>query len=149
MIGPELTGTPEDPPQLDADLASGCNDVADRLSPGQVSSDVKSWASKAPLFGALYAQNLLLCAPWPVPTQPLPKPTAPNTPPILVISTASDPLTPETGTQRTAQSLDSGVLLTWAGAGHGALGQSSCATSAAQNFLIGGKVPASGTACPP
>jgi pimeloyl-ACP methyl ester carboxylesterase len=148
LIGPELTGTPQDPPQIDADLVSGCNDVPDRLSPGQVGNDVKSWAGKAPLFGALYAENLLLCGPWPVPTQPLPKPTAPGTPPILVISTASDPVTPQAGTQRVAQLLDSGVLLTWAGAGHGALGQSSCATSAAQNFLIGGRVPASGTACP-
>ncbi len=149
LIDPVLTGSTQDPPQIDADLVAGCNDVTDRLSPGQVGNDMKNWSGEAPLFGGLYAQNLLLCGPWPVPTQPLPKPAAPNTPPILVISTASDPLTPEVGTQRTAQSLDSGVLLTWAGAGHGALGQSSCATSAAQNFLIGGKVPASGTACPP
>jgi pimeloyl-ACP methyl ester carboxylesterase len=149
LIEPELAGTPQDPPQIDADLVAGCNDVPDRLSPGQVGTDIKNWSGKLPLFGALYAQNLLFCAPWPVPSQPLPKPTAPNTPTILVISTASDPQTPETGTQRTAQTLDSGVLVNWAGAGHGALGQSSCATSAAQDFLIGGKVPANGTACPP
>jgi pimeloyl-ACP methyl ester carboxylesterase len=149
LIAPELVGTPQDPPQLDADLVVGCNDMPDRLSPGQVSSDMKSWIGKQPMFGGLYAQDLLLCSPWPVPTQPLPKPAAPNTPPILVISTANDPTTPQTGTQRTAQALDSGVLVSWAGAGHGALGQSGCATSAAQNFLIDGKVPASGTACPP
>lgn len=149
LISPELVGTPQDPPQIDADLVAGCNDVTDRLSPGQVGADMKNWSGKNPLFGALYAQNLLLCGPWPVPSQPLPKPNAPNTPSILVISTASDPQTPQAGTQRTAQALDSGVLVNWAGAGHGALGQSSCATSAAQNFLIGGKVPASGTACPP
>ncbi|HJP74136.1 MAG TPA: alpha/beta fold hydrolase [Pseudonocardiaceae bacterium] len=149
LISPDLVGTPQDPPRIDADLVAGCNDVTDRLSPGQVATDMKNWSGKNPLFGALYAQNLLLCGPWPVPSQPLPKPNAPNTPPILVISTASDPRTPAPGTQRTAQTLDSGVLLTWAGAGHGALGQSSCATSAAQNYLIGGKVPAGGTACPP
>jgi pimeloyl-ACP methyl ester carboxylesterase len=149
LIAPELTGSPVDPPQIDAELVSGCNDVPDRLSPGQVSADMKNWAATQPLFGALYAQNLLQCGPWPVPSQPLPKPTAPGTPPILVISTASDPLTPQTGSQRTAQSLDSGVLVNWAGAGHGALGQSGCATSAAQNFLVAGKVPANGTACPP
>lgn len=149
LIAPVLVGTPQDPPRIDADLAAGCNDVPDRLSPGQVGADIRSWTGKQPLFGGLYAQNLLLCGPWPVPSQPLPKPTAPNTPPILVISTASDPTTPQTGTQRVAQLLDSGVLVNWAGAGHGALGQSGCATSAAQNFLIGGKVPASGTTCPP
>ncbi|HEY2702044.1 MAG TPA: alpha/beta fold hydrolase [Pseudonocardiaceae bacterium] len=149
LIAPQLVGTPQDPPQIDADLVAGCNDMPDRLSPGQVGADMKSWAGKQPLFGGLYAQNLLLCGPWPVPSQSLPKPAAPNTPPIVVISTASDPATPQTGTQRVAQLLDSGVLVNWAGAGHGALGQSGCATSAAQNFLIGGKVPAKGTACPP
>ncbi len=149
LLAPQLVGTEQDPALIDAELVSGCNDVADRLSPGQVSADMKAWGASQPPFGALYAQNLLLCGPWPVPSQPLPQPTAPGTPPILVISTASDPLTPEAGTQRTAQTLDSGVLVTWAGAGHGALGQSSCATSAARNFLVDGKVPANGTACPP
>jgi hypothetical protein len=41
------------------------------------------------------------------------------------------------------------VLISWQGAGHGALGQSPCATDAVQGFLFDGKVPTAGTACPP
>ena len=42
-----------------------------------------------------------------------------------------------------------GVLVNWLGSGHGALGQSACATQSAQNFLVNGKVPANPTTCPP
>jgi pimeloyl-ACP methyl ester carboxylesterase len=149
IVDPVLTGTPTDPARLDADLVSGCSDEQDRLSPGQVMSLATSWRGQFPLFGGLVAQSLLLCAPWPVPNQPLTKPTAKGAPPILVLSTADDPVTPLTGTQRTAQQLDSGVLVNWLGTGHGALGQSVCATQAAQNYLVGGRVPQNPTTCPP
>jgi pimeloyl-ACP methyl ester carboxylesterase len=148
LIEPVSAGTTYDPARLDARLASGCNDLSDRLSPGQVAADVKDWSAKDPLFGGVFGQDLLLCAPWPVAGPPLPKPTAKGTPPILVLATADDPVTPQTGSQRTAQSLVSGVLVNWAGAGHGALGFSPCVTAAAQNFLVAGKVPADSTACP-
>lgn len=149
LVDPVVTGTPTDPARLDADLVSGCNDEQDRLSPGQVSGMVSSWRGQYPLFGGLMAQSLMLCAPWPVPTQPLAKPTAKGAPPILVLSTANDPITPVVGTQRTAQQLDSGVLVNWLGSGHGALGQSACATEAAQNYLVGGQIPQNPTTCPP
>jgi pimeloyl-ACP methyl ester carboxylesterase len=149
LIEPVSDGTTYDPARLDADLAVGCNDVSQRLSPGQVQADMKEWSSKEPLFGGLFAEDQLLCAPWPVAESPLPKPTAKGAPPILVLSTADDPVTPAAGSQRTAQSLVSGVLVSWAGAGHGALGFSTCATTAAQNYLVSAKVPADGTACPP
>jgi pimeloyl-ACP methyl ester carboxylesterase len=148
VLEPVSSGTTYDPARLDARLASGCNDVSDRLAPAQVASDVKDWSAKEPLFGGVFAQDLLLCAPWPVAGPPLPKPTAAHTPPILVLSTADDPVTPQTGTERTAQTLVTGVLVNWAGAGHGALGYSTCATTAAQNFLVAGRVPADSTACP-
>jgi hypothetical protein len=101
------------------------------------------------LFGGLLAQSLMLCGPWPVPSRPLAKPTAKGAPPILVLSTANDPVTPGTGSQRTAHQLSSGVLVNWLGSGHGALGQSACATQAAQHYLINGTVPANPTTCPP
>jgi len=70
-------------------------------------------------------------------------------PPLVVVSTSADPVTPEAGTNRAAQQLPSAVLISWQGAGHGALQNSTCAFSAAQSFLTDGKVPAAGTACPP
>lgn len=149
LVEPLLTGTQYDPARLDADLVSGCNDQPDRLSPAQVSAAITAWGRKAPLFGALYAQRMLWCAPWPVPVQQLPKPNAPGTPPILVLSTANDPVTPGGGSQRTAADLANGVLVGWQGSGHGALGASSCATKAATAFLINGTVPQNFTSCPP
>jgi pimeloyl-ACP methyl ester carboxylesterase len=149
FVDPVVGGSPTDPARLDADLASGCNDQQDRLAPDQVSTTMKAWTGTYPLFGGLLAQDLLLCGPWPVPNQQLAKPTAKGAPPILVLSTENDPVTPATGSNRTAQQLDSGVLVNWLGSGHGALGQSACATQAAQNFLVNGKVPADPTTCPP
>lgn len=149
FVDPVVSSSGTDPARLDADLVSGCNDEEDRLAPDQVSNTMKSWTGTYPLFGGLIAQDLLLCGPWPVPSQELPKPTAKGTPPILVLSTENDPVTPSTGTTRTAQQLASGVLVNWLGSGHGALGQSACATQAAQNFLVNGKVPANPTTCPP
>jgi pimeloyl-ACP methyl ester carboxylesterase len=148
LVSPISDSSQYDPARLDADLVSGCNDEQGRPAPGQVSSLVTAWGAKQPLFGALYAQGLLWCAPWPVPEQPLPAPNAPGTPPILVLSTANDPVTPAAGSQRTAADLANGVLVSWQGSGHGALGQSSCATTAATKFLINGQVPQNFTSCP-
>jgi pimeloyl-ACP methyl ester carboxylesterase len=149
FVGPVVNGTATDPARLDSNLASGCNDQEDRLAPDQVTPVLKSWLGTYPLFGGLIAQDLLLCGPWPVPDQPLPTPTAKGTPPILVLSTENDPVTPGPGTAHTAQQLASSVLVNWLGAGHGALGQSACATQATQHFLINGQVPANPTTCPP
>jgi pimeloyl-ACP methyl ester carboxylesterase len=149
LVDPVVSGTETDPARLDADLVSGCNDQADRLAPDQVDTVMKSLSTKYPLFGGVLAQSLLLCGPWPVPSEQLAEPDAKGAPPILVISTANDPITPMIGSQRTAQQLDSGVLVNWLGSGHGALGQSECTTLAAQAFLVDGHVPANPTTCPP
>ncbi|HEX4705821.1 MAG TPA: alpha/beta fold hydrolase [Pseudonocardiaceae bacterium] len=149
LVEPMVSGTQTDPARLDARLVSGCNDQTDRLAPDQVSAAMKSLSAKYPLFGGVFAQSLLLCGPWPVPNRQLAKPTAKGAPPILVLSTANDPVTPVIGSQRTAQQLDSGLLVNWLGSGHGALGQSSCTTRAAQAFLIDGHLPANPTTCPP
>ncbi|HTI28451.1 MAG TPA: alpha/beta hydrolase [Kutzneria sp.] len=137
------------PPLLDTQLITGCNDMQMRLPPEQISGMVTDWKAKAPLFGGLFAQQLLLCSSWPVPAQQLPAPGGHNAPPILVLSTADDPITPEAGTQRTARQLASGVLVSWEGGGHGALVQSPCATAAVRHFLVDAQIPTDGTACPP
>ncbi|QUQ72042.1 alpha/beta hydrolase [Kutzneria sp. CA-103260] len=149
FVAPLSTVVDGNPPLLDTQLITGCNDVQTRLPPEQISSMVSDWSKKAPLFGGLFAQQLLLCTSWPVPAQQLPTPSGHNAPPILVLSTADDPVTPEDGTQRTARQLASGVLVSWEGGGHGALVQSPCATAAAQHFLVDAQIPTDGTACPP
>jgi len=149
LVVPILTGSTYDPPRLDAELVSGCNDVIDRPAPAEVAGLITAWGKQDPLFGAVYAQGLLWCAPWPVPDQQLPRPSAAGTPPILVLSTANDPVTPAAGSQRTATDLVNGVLVDWQGSGHGAIGASGCATNAVAAFLVTGTVPQNNTTCPP
>ncbi|HEX4721524.1 MAG TPA: alpha/beta fold hydrolase [Pseudonocardiaceae bacterium] len=149
LIAPVVDGTETDPARLDADLVSGCNDQPDRLATAQVAGTAKTLSARDPLFGGVLAQDLLLCAPWPVQNVRLAPPTAKGTPTILVLATANDPVTPGTGSQHTAHQLAAGVLVNWLGSGHGALGRSACATQAAQGFLINGHVPANPTTCPP
>lgn len=149
LVAPLVTDTGEHAPEFDITLVTGCNDTRTRVATAQVVRSLTAWQSRYTVFGALRAQWLAWCAPWPIPAQPMPVLTAPGTPPIVVLGTAADPLTPGAGTERAARQLASATLVTWQGAGHGALGRSSCATDAAAAFLLTAKLPRDGTACPP
>jgi pimeloyl-ACP methyl ester carboxylesterase len=149
LIDPTLRGIAEYPPIFDAGLVTGCNDTKTRPTIAQITTAARDWQQKYPVFGTVMAHRLALCGVWPVPSQPLPTPTAKGAPPIVVLGTASDPVTPMPGTERAAQQLTNATLVSWHGSGHGALGLSTCATDAARAFLQDGQVPRSGTACPP
>jgi pimeloyl-ACP methyl ester carboxylesterase len=149
LMEPVVLDTDDQAPLLDAELVTGCNDTKTRISAEQLTTIAQDWNKKYPMFGALVAQRLSLCSVWPVQTQPLPSPVAKNAPTILVLATASDPVTPLQGTERAARQLEHGVLVSWQGGGHGAIGPSACATEAAQLFFTEGKIPRDGTACPP
>lgn len=148
FLDPLVNELDQNPPRLDSGLVIGCNDTSSRIPPDRVAALAKDWQGKHKLFGTLFARNLLLCGPFPVPQLPKQDPLK-SAPPILVLSTADDPVTPEPGTQRAAQRLPGGVLLGWQGSGHGALALSTCATAAARDYLIDAKVPTNGTVCPP
>ncbi|WP_324929071.1 alpha/beta hydrolase [Actinophytocola sp.] len=149
ILDPYAVGSDVQAPVLDGTLVTTCNDMHTRLSPDQVKTSSNEWMQKYPLFGPVTAQRVAYCAPWSIPDHPLPTPTGRGAPPILVLGTASDAVTPMEGTERAAQQLDSGVLVTWQGAGHGALGFSPCVTDAATKFLTDAAVPRNGTVCPP
>jgi pimeloyl-ACP methyl ester carboxylesterase len=149
LIAPVVLGTDEQAPLLDAELVVGCNDTKTRLTVEQLSAIARDWNAKYPLFGPISAQRLAMCGVWPVPSTPVPTPTAKGAPPIVVLGTASDPVTPLPGTERAAGQLADAVVVSWQGGGHGALGLSACATSAAREFLELGTVPRHGTTCPP
>ena len=149
ILAPVVLGSEVQAASLDGALVTKCNDMKTRLSLGQVETAAREWQDRYPLFGPLAAQRLAFCGPWTVPDHPLPTPTGRGAPPILVIGTANDAVTPLEGSQRAAQQLDSGVFLSWEGAGHGALGFSPCATTAAIGFLVDGAIPRNGTVCPP
>jgi pimeloyl-ACP methyl ester carboxylesterase len=149
LLTPSAVGSDVQAPSLDGTLVTTCNDMGTRLSPGQVRTAATEWQQRFPLFGPIAAQQLAFCGPWTIPDHPLPTPTARDAPPILVLGTASDAITPLEGTERAAQQLDSGVLVAWQGGGHGALGVSPCATDVAAKFLTDAAVPRDGTVCPP
>lgn len=149
ILTPSALGSERQAASLDGALVTNCNDMKTRLSPEQVKNAAEKWQDRFPIFGPVAAQRLAFCGPWTVPDHPLPTPTGRGAPPIVVISTASDAITPQEGTQRAAQQLDTGVYVSWEGAGHGALGFSACATTAATKFLTDGAVPRNGTVCPP
>jgi pimeloyl-ACP methyl ester carboxylesterase len=149
LLTPSVLGSDTQGPSLDGALVTTCNDMGTRLSPEQVRTAGTEWQKKFPLFGPVAAQQLAFCASWTVPDHPLPTPTGRGAPPIVVIGTASDAITPLEGSQRAAQQLDSGVFLSWQGSGHGALGFSPCATSATTKFFLEADLPRNGTVCPP
>jgi pimeloyl-ACP methyl ester carboxylesterase len=136
------------PARLDGDLITTCNDTTLRVPPQRTAEIATDWVGKYPLFGGVFAQRLLWCGLWPVPQQPLPTPKTAGLPPIPVISTTHDPLTPALGSEHMADQMSSGVVLNWQGAGHGAIGRSDCVTASISRFLVQGTVPAKGTACP-
>ncbi|MCT2583926.1 alpha/beta hydrolase [Actinophytocola gossypii] len=149
ILEPVRYGSPVRVPTMDGTLVTTCNDTKTRLSPERIEQLGTDWSERFPLFGPLSAQRLAQCGPWTVPNQPLPTPTANGAPPIVVLGTAADAVTPHEGAERAAQQLDSGVFLSWQGSGHGALGFSPCATDAAVGFLTEATVPRDGTVCPP
>jgi pimeloyl-ACP methyl ester carboxylesterase len=148
LAAPLIDGDPANPPRLDADIITSCNDSMVRMPPQRATEIAGNWVGKYPLFGGVFAQQLIQCSLWPMPQQPLPTPTATGLSPIPVISTTNDPLTPAQGSEHMADQLSSGVLLNWQGTGHGAIGRSDCVTRDISRFLIQGTVPANRTACP-
>lgn len=136
------------PPTIDAVLTTTCNDTVSRMSAPQAGRLAEKWRSEYEMFGGLVAQQLVWCGQWPVRSDPLPDPKLPGTPPMVLISTASDPRTPEQGTTRVADQLSRSPRVAWQGAGHGAVGRSGCVDEKITAFLVDGKIPRDGVACP-
>jgi pimeloyl-ACP methyl ester carboxylesterase len=102
----------------------------------------------APIFGALLGYELLGCATWPVPATRTPAPASdPGAPPILVVGTTGDPVTPYAWARSLAGELSGGVLLTWQGQSHVAYYYSACVRAIDQAYLLAGTLPAPGTVC--
>lgn len=149
LVAPVLTPVRGLPARFDPALATHCNDTSTRVPPERAKRLVAQWRARSPLFGPMFAQRLLLCSSWPVPSAPPTDPPDRGLPPVLVVATSGDPVTPPEGAQRTADSLPSATLATWQGRGHGALARSSCVDGVASRFLVDGIVPPRDTLCPP
>jgi len=102
----------------------------------------------APVFGLQNLYSQLGCATWPIPATGTVGPIhADGAPPILVVGSTGDPITPYTWAQSLAGELQHGVLLTRVGDGHTAYRASSCIRDKVDRYLIDLTVPAPGTRC--
>jgi len=103
----------------------------------------------APVFGPLLAWGLLGCATWLALPSRTPVPASdPGAPPILVVGTTGDPVTPYRWSVALASQLSGGDLLSWEGQSHVAYFYSACVRDAAQAYLVDGTLPPPGTTCP-
>jgi len=148
LVEPLVTGVAGLPARFDPALATRCNDSATRVPPERAEQLVEEWGGRYPLFGALFAQRLLLCSAWPVPAK-VDAGSAARSAPVVVVATEGDPLTPSIGTRHAAEQLRSAVLVNWQGLAHGAIGRSPCATDIATRYLVDAQLPAPATLCPP
>jgi pimeloyl-ACP methyl ester carboxylesterase len=104
--------------------------------------------ASAPVFGPLDVLSEISCSVWPVPATGRPHAiTAPGTPPIVVVGSTGDPVTPYAWARHLAGQLSKGVLLTRVGEGHTGYGASSCVRAAVDRYLIDLRPPATGTRC--
>ncbi|WP_069169217.1 alpha/beta hydrolase [Streptomyces griseus] len=105
--------------------------------------------AEAKRIGTRAAYSALNCARWPAPnkdrvTKPL---TGSGAPPALVVAGRLDPVTPHHWAENMTRTLDSAVLLTREGVGHGSYGINSCVNKAVDAALLHGTHPADGTVC--
>jgi pimeloyl-ACP methyl ester carboxylesterase len=136
------------PNLFDALSAINCVDDPGELTVPQVRDLQEQWREEYPLFGAPLAISLLNCALWPAEADPYPTGPADGAPPILVIGTTGDPATPYESTQRLAEMLGVGVVVTNEGEGHTAYPGTPCVDELVDSYLVDLTVPASGTTCP-
>ncbi len=103
----------------------------------------------APLFGPSLAWGALTCAYWPEEAQEdrVAEIDGDGAPPVLVVGTTRDSATPYQWAEEMAETLDSGVLLTWEGDGHTAYGSDSCVDGLVDAYLLEVRVPEDGTVC--
>ena len=102
----------------------------------------------SPVFGELNLYSEIGCSVWPVPATGSVGPIrATGSPPILVVGSTGDPVTPYSWAEALAKQLEHGVLLTRVGDGHTAYMYSSCIRSDVDAYLIDLTVPAAGTRC--
>ncbi len=102
---------------------------------------------KAPIFGK-YFGPAYTCALWPVRPSLQLHIQGLGAKPIVVIGGTGDNATPYQQAVDMAKQLDSGVLVTYEGEGHGSYGgKSTCVDRIVVNYLVQGKVPKDGVRC--
>lgn len=127
--------------------AISCLDEADD---GVLDAEL-AWAedqAKAPIFGKYFGPQYA-CAVWPVRPAPDLDLRGAGADPILVIGGTGDNATPYQQAVSMAEQLESGVLVTYEGEGHGTYGndKSACVDAIVVDYLVHGSVPEDGFTC--
>ena len=126
--------------------ATRCVDSADE----GIDASYEWWEKnreKSPVFGYNMGVDFV-CQTWTASPSPQLKLTAKGAPSILVVGTTGDSATPYEHAVSMAKQLESGVLLTFDGAGHGAVTSGNeCIAAAVSTYLEEGAAPEDGTTC--
>jgi pimeloyl-ACP methyl ester carboxylesterase len=132
----------------EAEQAIDCVDHPVDRNPDSYPALASSLGTTAPVFGPLLGWGLLGCATWPALPTRTPAPVDDQgAPPILVVGTTGDPVTPYAWAVSLSHELTGGVLLTWKGQSHVAYFYSPCVRASVQAYLVAGTLPATGTVC--
>ncbi len=137
----------------EAIVAISCADAPrDDADPQVLAERAQEIVAAAPTLGRFFAEGVAegldSCEDWPTVVGPLPSYAAEGAAPIVVIGTTNDPATPYVWAQDLAAMLDSGVLVTNKGEGHGGyVDGTRCLQTAVDDYLVDGKVPEDGLTC--
>ncbi|HXR27143.1 MAG TPA: alpha/beta hydrolase [Candidatus Baltobacteraceae bacterium] len=134
---------------VEANTAIDCVDEPAPTDPAAYVTLAQQLVRTAPRVGRVLAASGLTCAFWPVRSRAVPGPiAAAGAPPIVVIGGTGDPATPYAWSVALAKELDSGVLLTRTGEGHGSYGLGTpCIDAPVDAYLLDLTAPANGTVC--
>ena len=132
-----------------AQNAVNCLDHDDYVPWQQVSALEPQFEKASPTFGRAFAAMATGCQFYPVQSRHRTSAIrAAGAPPIVVIGTTRDPVTPLAWARALTRQLASGVLVTRDGDGHTAYSEgNSCIDTMVDNYLVEGTVPRDGLAC--
>jgi pimeloyl-ACP methyl ester carboxylesterase len=132
---------------FEANAAINCVD-APAPALAAISAAAPAAQADAPIFGLQNLYSEAGCSVWPVAATGTIGPIrALGSPPIVVVGSTGDPITPYHWAQSLAGELAHGVLLTRVGDGHTAYESSACIRTAVDQYLITSTPPAAGTRC--
>lgn len=135
---------------MQAIYAVNCLDRPVEEGAGDLDSDavLRQFTEVSPTWGRYLAGDGA-CEYWPAQaTETIEDYSAAGAAPIVVIGTTRDPATPYEWAEGLADTLDSGVLISYDGDGHTAYGRSNdCVDDAVDAYLLEGTVPQDGLTC--
>lgn len=128
-----------------------CSDSVNPDDPSRSIASARFANREGPGFGALWAWASSTCVGWPGSSADAYRgPWRTKTVnPILLTANSHDPATPISGARAVNKLFPGSVMFTVDTWGHGALGQSRCAKTKWDAYLVSGRLPAPGLVCQP